>query len=127
MTNPCAPSNLNEMEAKSPRFPMPGAVKREINEHRCTFPATYMLLLLASSMCRILGSNTQVLSKDMAVKRVDLEDDVSTGWARDAAEVEKWHTYSMASPLCCGECSPSAPSTICAGNESCAWRLLDRL
>lgn len=62
-----------------------GPVKRKQNEHWGIFLATYAPLPLAVPMCRALGSDTQALTKAMAVRRVYLQGDISPDQAHAAA------------------------------------------
>lgn len=55
--NLCASSNL-EQQVKRPGSSITTAIKRKKNKYRDMFPASYTLVLLAVSMCGILGSDT---------------------------------------------------------------------
>lgn len=85
IVNPCALTNLGK-EAKRSEAVITAAVKKKRYKYQYKFPATSTLLLLAVSICGILGLDTQPLIKAMAVRHVDFQDDMPTSRARAAAE-----------------------------------------
>lgn len=71
MANICAPNNLGK-EPKGPGAAITVAIKRMINVYKSMFLATRTLLLLTVSTCGMLGWDTQVFIKTVAVRHVDL-------------------------------------------------------
>lgn len=85
MVSPCASSNLGT-EAKGSGSAITAAVEWKENNYQGTFFATYTLCPLAVSICGAFGSNTQAFIKTIAVRRVDLQDNMPTSRASAAAE-----------------------------------------
>lgn len=75
-----------EKEVKRPGFAITAAFTWKQNKYRGTFYANPTLLPLAVSMCRTLGSDTKALIRAMVVRRVNFQDDASTGQVSAVAE-----------------------------------------
>lgn len=91
VTNPYLPT-IPRKEAKRPRgqeAQRSGAIistfKRKKNNYRERCPLSIPFFHRVS-MCRSLGQDTQDLIFFIAVRRVDVQCDMSTGWARAMAE-----------------------------------------
>lgn len=72
-------------------------------------------------MCMALGSNTQTLIKVMAIRCIDLRDDMRTGQTRRQQKVEKLYIDSAVCPPRFSERSLNTPDTLPAG-KVCAMK-----
>lgn len=83
--NLCAPMNLDKVKRSGAIIT--AVVKSKNSKYRDTFTATYLVLPLAVSMCRILGSDPEALIETMAVRHVDVQVDMPSRRACAAAEI----------------------------------------
>ena len=85
IVNPCAGSNLGNA-ARHVGKPLADVVERKKNRYRGSFPATYSLLPLATSICGEVGSDVHVLIKELAIRRVEHRSETHSNESQHLAE-----------------------------------------
>ena len=85
IVNPCAGFNLGNA-ARHVGKPLADVVERKKNEHRGSIPATYSLLPLAMSTCGEVGSDVQVLIKELAIRRVEHKSEIHSNESQHLVE-----------------------------------------
>ena len=85
IVNPCTGTNLGNAARRVGKH-LAAAVERKKNKYRDSFPATYSLLPLVMSPCGQVGSDVHILTRELAIRRVEHRSETYSNESQHLAE-----------------------------------------